>query len=64
MNQFEEMGELRKENERLHTENRALREKGQALRDAFPDSSWQDSRERVDAADEWDSLAAAPGGEE
>ncbi len=45
-------------------ENRALREKGQALRDAFPDSSWQDSRERSDAADEWDALAAAAGGEE
>ena len=41
-----------------------MREAGQALRDAFPDSSWQASRERADAADDWDALAAIPDPEE
>lgn len=35
-----------------------LREAGQSLRDAFPDVSWQASRERAAAADEWDEVAS------
>lgn len=45
--------------EAVTAREKALREAGQTLRDAFPDQSWQHSTQAADAADAWDEAVAS-----